>query len=514
MPKSIPFKETMCKLALYGFKVPVKTPTDVLRIAKYMSTGKTDLIIPHKVIRANAWTTQRVANPEYENSKFKKFTRKERRYLLSLIDEVANISEMVLKRGQWLRLGEILHPGEYKKQYNNAFRAFYALRNKKVVSWYSSLEKGFKISLEQGIEVIKQRPGEFARRLDALLRNNPFHLQYILDEFTLVSNKVSNKVIFELIAHFQKRSTENVRKIKVGESRKFVTLPTLPIFHQQIVDKVVTHLFAILSDKFTQKESLGKVYIDEKLKNIVLPLSMKGVSFSTRPTVRGSKMPLEAGKKVLRAYVRWTAGVDLDLSVQLANTSNSKGFSTTCSYHKLRPCRGIQHSGDVIPRHVGKHAEYVDIELDKIPYEYAMLEVRNFAGGELKNVGAAFGFMEREFPEENLEWYPKTITSSYVLDGAGTNVCLALIDIKKREWMLIDEDKHGIPISFGNDIEGFIDQYAKLPDFSVYHLLELHAKARGEIATDKDIAEGAIDTEFKFEDFTTTYETAYKFMED
>jgi len=512
LPKTVPFKETMCKLASFGIPVPVKTSTDVLRIATYLSYQSTDLIIPKKKIRPNAWSSYTVDNPEYLTKRFKNFTRKERRYLLGLLDIVANKSEMVLKKGMWLRLGEKLHPGEYSKRYTNAFNAFNALRNENVKSWYSRLENAMKSHLSKGISVLKERPGEFARRLDATLRNNPFDLQYILDEFSTIANKVSNKVLFELINHFTKRNEEQIRKIFIkGSSRKATKLPSLETMHPQIIEKITQSLFKTISYKLSQKPSLGYVYIDERLKNVAVPLSMRGVSFSTRPIVRGTRIPLDVNKKTLRAYVHWTAGVDLDLSVELFNNKDDK---TTCSYHNLRPCKGIYHSGDVIPRVKGNWAEYVDIVLDEIPYDFALLQLRNYGGGTLKDQGAVLGFMEREYPEQNPTWYPKTITSAYQLNTNSSNSCLALIDIKNKEWVLIDEDQDGIPISFGADIEEYVQQYINPPKFSAYDLLKLHADHRGFHVLDKENVNGIINTEFKFEDFIETYESIYKYMED
>jgi len=112
MPKVIPFKENLCMVAKLGIDVPVKTPTDVLRIATYMSNGTTDLILPPKQIRENAWSSTLSDNPDRETAKFRKFKRRERRYLISLLDKVADASEMSLKKDRWIRLGEILHPSE------------------------------------------------------------------------------------------------------------------------------------------------------------------------------------------------------------------------------------------------------------------------------------------------------------------------------------------------------------------------------------------------------------------
>jgi hypothetical protein len=55
MPDKIPFKEMMGRLAGNKLKLPVKTPTDVMRIAAYLSYGDTDINTPVKTVRKSQW---------------------------------------------------------------------------------------------------------------------------------------------------------------------------------------------------------------------------------------------------------------------------------------------------------------------------------------------------------------------------------------------------------------------------------------------------------------------------
>ena len=73
--------------------------------------------VPAKEISRNAWT-KKVENVERVKFKFKKFTRKERKYILGLLEQTnCDPKEMALKDQRWVRLGEILHPTEYKNQF-------------------------------------------------------------------------------------------------------------------------------------------------------------------------------------------------------------------------------------------------------------------------------------------------------------------------------------------------------------------------------------------------------------
>lgn len=511
MPDSVPLKENLCVLAALGIDVPVKTSTDVLRIATYLSNGTTDLIMPPKKIRESAWSRTMVDNPEYIKARFKKFSRPERRYLLGLLDKVANSEEMVLRKERWLRLGEILHPGEghHAVNYPRAFKAFNELRNTKVKSWYSKLDGAFNKSLTRGLQVLSERPGEFARRLDYLLRT--YDNYTVLTAFEHVALRVSNKVLFELLDHFFGRLTRsNSRTVFIKGARRPVQLPILEPLIPEAVQRVETTIWNVLRSKFSLLEPMGKVWIDPKLDDIPIPSNMKTLTDSLKPKARGTRMPLKADKKVLRAFVHWTAGVDLDLSMEFCRKSDkiSGNRKTTCSYHSLRPFKEVLHSGDVIPNYTGKHAEYIDININECTYDYGLITLRNFNGGSLSNLGAVLGFMEREFPESNTTWYPKTITDSYRLDTSASNINLAIIDFRTKEVILIDEDATGIPISNGEDILNYIDSYSQKPRVSVKDLLMMHVEHRGVLVKDTEEA----DQVFNFSDFCESYKTTLEYM--
>jgi hypothetical protein len=180
-PKVIPFKENLCtvlgELFLSGREKEFTcklSVTDVLRIAVSMSGGDISLPkVPEKLIKYNSWSSHKVENIQREDFKFKKFTRKERRFLLELLEQTnCDASEAVLKSQRWVRLGEMLHPGEYSTKYPKAYTMFNTIRNEKVSSWYGKVDKSFKESFDSGLKKLSERPGEFVRKLDWLIRTN------------------------------------------------------------------------------------------------------------------------------------------------------------------------------------------------------------------------------------------------------------------------------------------------------------------------------------------------------
>ena len=319
-PDQVPFKENLCTLAAMGLDVPVKTVTDVLRIAVGMSGGDISLPkVPHKMVKMNRWSSYKIVNSARELFKFKKFSRSERKQILSLLEKTnCDVTEAVLKDQRWVRLGEILHPGEYKSAYPKAFGVFNSIRNEKIQSWYGKVDSAFKSSFEEGIKVLSQRPGEFMRRLDWLIRTYSHKETEILATLSSVASKVSNKVLYEAYTHFQGRLVDNTnRTIMVKGSRKRTKLPDLYKLHESIVSAIQETITKSLVAKFSSLPKFEKVYVDDKLKNIPLPANMRSASSGLRPRIRGQRIPIgNQNAKVIRAFVHWfdeNGNQDIDL---------------------------------------------------------------------------------------------------------------------------------------------------------------------------------------------------------
>ena len=516
MPSDIPFKENLCMIAALGIEVPVKTATDVLRIASYLSYGDSSLILPPKKVKGSTWSRTMIANPERRKFRFK-LSKPQRKIIMNLLNKLAGKQstweEMKERYKMWNKLAHHLHPSDYTVDYPEAAKALRAMNSstkefKEIRTFFSKLEGAD--TLSKKLKILQWKPGVLARKLNELLLKHSHQTAKIFNQFEAIGDRISNKVLFELWTYFENRVKQNPnRTVFIKGARKPIPLPTLPPIKEDIIIAFKETIWRILFTKAKKLPSLGATYIDPELKKIPLPTNMRTLSDSLHVTIRGQRNPLMIEKKVLRFYLFWTQGVDLDLScVMLAND----GSSTRCSYSYLRPHPAFTHSGDVIPHHQGKHAEYIDIHLDEAAkaYKYGLMTVHNFDGGKLNDTGALAGFMERDTPESNKTWRPDTVANAFNFGGTGDNVALVIIDFETKEWMLVDMDLKGVPMASATSIKEYVDAIATEPEVSVYDLLKLHAEARGKIISEESIEEA--ETLFNFDDFKESYEETIKYM--
>jgi len=74
-------------------------------------------------------------------------------------------------------------------------------------------------------------------------------------------------------------------------------------------DELLNRVLQIVEDgiktQLKEKETLGKVFIDEDYKNIMLTTSEKDSNVSLRPMTRGSRIKFNPNAEVLRFFVAW-----------------------------------------------------------------------------------------------------------------------------------------------------------------------------------------------------------------
>lgn len=493
----IPNKENLATIAKLDTKYQTeidldhlfKTATDVLRLAVAYSDGDVSLA---------------------ENTKFRKFRRFERRYILGRLERIKDIEEDMLRnKSQWKRLGEILHPGEHKNTFPQAFAAFTKLRNNEKIETYNSKVEAALTSKSYNdlAKLLLTRPGEFARRLDHILRVFKYHPEVVKD-FIVVADQVSPSVLLQVRNYFQNKIDNpelpkliipkgNTNALRVIESNGLVP------FDPVVGSHVVKACDNALSNIFSKREDMGTVFIDESLKGVAIPFALRNSSNSLDSFGRGTRFDLE-DKNTLRFFLHWRDMVGSDsysdrVDIDLSAISFDENFNVTgtVAYYAMRN-QYAWHSGDFTSAPQGA-SEFIDLDIEKAlehGVRYVGMSVLSYSRQKFSEVPECFaGFMSRESPQSGEVFEAASVINKADLTSASTNSMPYLFDLKTRQAVWMDITIPSNPYTVNNvagnasNLTLAVRAFALNKPPNLYDLFALHARGRGEQVFNRDEAE-------------------------
>ena len=404
----------------------LKNATDVLRLIAVMS-GEDGTLMPHcvsriikvdqdrikfieslalrqylsksvlKFLRGHSSCTRHISRVFSYQFKVARLSRAQRRTLLSVLesfDENALCEDFMRHRELWVRVGELLHPGDYEKRFPKTLKAFQIVRKGEFHNaeyqtmpntkppvfrtWRSQLETAInKRDAETLEKLMIQRPGEFARHLDRIMRgfgqsdslsgyaSERFEAikKEVRNEFNIRKNilncikkatlgitkavtdaaadlntklgyaslfsdcvaRLSTPMLVQLYGHFGARGQKLSKRIfyPAGNSRKIYwrddARPVIsPIYTKSLCADIVKELL----ERFARKPHFEQAIVDETLQTLTFPFAERtnqseGIHLSPGSSL---EMPPENDNGKLRLFLHWcqkpnASRVDLDLSV-------------------------------------------------------------------------------------------------------------------------------------------------------------------------------------------------------
>ncbi len=522
LPDNIPHKENAAYIsALYlqknplarvsGLRKYIKTATDVLRLVTAMSDGDVSLA---------------------ENTRYKSFTRRQRRMIMELLSGCPNIEgDMLRYKERWIRIGERIHPSEfdcsrYTLEYDRAINAFDKLRNNRKIETFAGKVE-FDLAYgeyESALAELVKRPGELARRLDQLLR--VAHKESVIRSFASVAEKVSTPVLLQVREHFLHRAEQaDVRVFfpKGSLAKCHSERNNLPDIDERYCQEVVRICENALVKIYGQREPMGKVYLSEDYRNYVVPFSQRSASKAMKTIVRGSRLPMDSQTNAVRAFIWWTnmdkcdfesydsGRIDIDLSAAIFD--ENWNYMEHVSYTNLKSAKyKACHSGDIVnggPVDGDGVSEFLDVDVDSVVRcgaRYVVYQVYSFTCQTYADMPhAMFGWMERADVDSGEIYEPKTVEQKLDLT-ADSMVCIPVIfDCVKREfiWCDMNMSLSGIHANIGgNNLESNLSGVAavcysmvnvKKPD--PYDLIALNVMGRGVLVDNREDADIVFDTE-------------------
>lgn len=521
LPDNIPHKENAAYIsALYlqknplarvsGLRKYIKTATDVLRLVTAMSDGDVSLA---------------------ENTRYKSFTRRQRRMIMELLSGCPNIEgDMLRYKERWIRIGERIHPSEfdcsrYTLEYDRAINAFDKLRNNRKIETFAGKVE-FDLAYgeyESALAELVKRPGELARRLDQLLR--VAHKESVIRSFASVAEKVSTPVLLQVREHFLHRAEQaDVRVFfpKGSLAKCHSERNNLPDIDEKYCQEVIRICENALVKIYGQREPMGKVYLSEDYRNYVVPFSQRSASKAMKTIVRGSRLPMDSQTNAVRAFIWWTnmdkcdfesydsGRIDIDLSAAIFD--ENWNYMEHVSYTNLKSAKyKACHSGDIVnggPVDGDGVSEFLDVDVDSVVRcgaRYVVYQVYSFTCQTYADMPhAMFGWMERAEVDSGEIYEPKTVEQKLDLT-ADSMVCIPVIfDCVKREfiWCDMNMSLRGVHMNTGgNNLESNLSgvtavcySMVNVKKPHLYDLIALNVMGRGVLVDNREDADIVFDT--------------------
>lgn len=431
---TIPVKENLAWLGSVfthlDWSEHFKTVTDVLRYAVALSNGDVTLA---------------------ENTRFK-LPRPHRHKILNALEKVVttagNVNDDFLTyKEQWKRLAHALRVNDYPSKYHNARKWLSRVQN-------DDLGQGFNGQLQQLvlgrkapeiIELIKHRPGVFARRLHEFIKIMIYDRDLFLKEFARVAPQVSLNVLVQMYNFFNGPEWKDLEKRLIHIKSPLGKNSTTFIENRRSGDysDVVEVIEQAIAARFDDNR---KIYFTENPAHYAVPLGVRSMSTGSQQIARGSRIPLkdsDGDKNFLRLFMHWKDGVhsgrvDLDLSVLFLNENFTQ--NSTVAYYNLRNGVAV-HSGDITSAPQGA-SEFIDVDIQealRAGYRWAIPSVFNFSRQKFSEVSDALtGFMMRENMQSGEVYDPKTVRHAYELTNEAYNSVPFVLDLKTRELVWFD----------------------------------------------------------------------------
>lgn len=495
LPGSITFKENIAHLgALLLDHVPsdatdaflakhFATATDVLRLSVALSGGDVSLAEP---------------------CKFKTMPRSRRKLLLALTECCPSIIEDMLRwKERWKRLGEKLHPGDHATRFPKTHAAFEIIRqNLPFHSFNAQVETCLNAGeIERAALTLKTRPGEFARRLDHLLRQAN-DANAIIRLFDTIADQVSSPVMLQVMSHFKHRGRHTLRVFfpKGNAAKIYAIDDTRTRISTETCEAIVQRCEKALIQHYSKLPPLGKCYISEQLTDYYVPTAQRSASRSLRTLTRGSRLPIPE-TAFARLFLWWMNGhsrTDLDLSAVLYNTNYQ--YIDALTYYNLRSY-GAYHSGDVVDAPKGA-AEFIDLDLAQLRnrgVRFVVMVVNSYTSQPYCDLPECFaGLMVRTNLDSGEAFEPRTVTDRVDL-ASSDRICLPLtLDLQSSEIIWLDIGLQETPYfnNIHNNLSGvslMLRAMTSLEKPDLHTLFSLHAQARGEIVIHSDGADTIFD---------------------
>lgn len=399
-----------------------------------------------------------VNHQNYKKYNIKKlnFKNQDRKILSKILDILLDgkfsIMDCYEKQATWCG---ILHHIHYKPKTDVATNFVNKMRSGENASAYSYFEKAMNNNdIKKAIDSLVKYKGESSlmRKLNYVLSRCEKNED--IDYLFKVLETNNNLVIIQNMLQYHNYKSASARIFRFTRFNKLkshIETEEERARRKSVVTRgLCNRICEVLRNNLAKnlKGKLGKVYIDDDMENIALPIqentSMGG--YGTLP--KGSRLNIEDGKKI-RAFIYWEKVNDIDLSC-IALTEKLKNKEYSWRTMASNQSKMITFSGDITSGFNGA-SEYFDIDIEKCAksnpqYRYLIFCANVYSATPFKDCICKAGFMKRDVEDSGEIFEPKTVETSFQINCDSTFAYMFAIDVLERKmiWLNMAKDSNAI----------------------------------------------------------------------
>lgn len=316
----------------------------------------------------------------------------------------------------------------------------------------------------------------------------------VINEFESIADTVSTTVLLQVKEHFKNRNIKKEIRIffpKANVGKAHAEDNNLHVISISFCDRVVEVCENALVKTFKSREYLGKVFIEERLKNYTIPFSQRSASKSLKTIARGSKIDFPVTMNTIRSFIYWKEPKDDRVDIDLSAVMYDKDwkYMEHISYTNLRSGKyQACHSGDITSAPDGA-SEFIDIDINSVKKyggRYIVISMNSYTTQPYKDLPECFvGWMARQNPNSGEIYEPRTVENKADIT-ADSIICIPMIlDLYESKVIWTDLSLKSNP-NWYNNVEGnqkgmvlMGKAMTNLVKANLYDLFELHVKARG-----------------------------------
>ena len=407
-------------------------------------------------------------------------SRPMRRAILTMLEsfDADTLKEDMMRHANlWVWVGQHLHPGEYAKQFPKTAEAFALIRRKNNLGERIAKPKfwnyQFVLALRNGdlkklLNLSNQRPGEFLRRFDWMMRELERQLTTTLtpenelemlrtllaNQFTKIIQKMTSPALLTFYQHLTTRKktmpcrlfipSSTVRQFVFrDDNRRTLTSETIQILQNKIVHELIA--------RFSQLPKINLTLIDAALSILPIPFNQIASNQQNVDLAPGSRIALpDSQQTTMRLFLHWCQKEDgqrADLDLSAAFFDKDWNYCGACAYYEntftLQDALDIAvHSGDRqdAPWPDGA-TEFIDINRERAKranLRYVVMLVQCYTATEFNELSEAFAGLMYRNDVEGSYFDPKTVKYRFTLSGNLANYFPFVIDLEHNTLTMID----------------------------------------------------------------------------